>query len=248
LDTLPRGKSRPKEADWREYFGAVEDQQDLRASSAHACVGLLQYFERRSTGRLIEPSPMFVYKTARWLANCQGNAAIGLRSTWKAILRFGAPAQERWPYDPARFDEEPDAVVYSLAQRFPSLHYLRLDRRGGQAEQFLDTVISFLAAGFPCVFGFPVFTSLSDDGEIARPSRFDRVRGGQAVLAVGYDDNRRYRSAHGMLLIRNSWGPNWGDQGYGWLPYDYAIEAMARDFWTLLNPAWLASGEFTRPT
>ena len=64
---------------------------------------------------------------------------------------------------------------------------------------------------------------------------------------VGYDDNRRYRSTRGMLLIRTSWGPDWGDGGYGWLPYDYVTRELAADFWTALNPKWLASGEFRCP-
>jgi len=250
LDKLPPHKNRPERVDWREYCGKVDDQEGLRASSAHACVGLLQYFERRSTGRLIEPSAMFVYKTARRLSGCEGNSAVGLRTTWKAIVRFGAPPEQHWPYDPARFDEQPDAFVhsFSFSPKYQSLRYLRLDGRGRRGEEVLDTVISFVAAGFPCVFGFPVFTSLSTEGEIACPTHFDRVRGGQAVVAIGYDDNRRYRSIRGTLLIRTSWGPGWGEHGYGYLPYAYVRKALAVDFWTLLNPEWLASGEFRRPT
>jgi C1A family cysteine protease len=48
-------------------------------------------------------------------------------------------------------------------------------------------------------------------------------------------------------LIRNSWGPGWGERGHGWLPYSYILERLAADFWTLVNPQWLASGEFDRP-
>ena len=69
----------------------------------------------------------------------------------------------------------------------------------------------------------------------------------QAAVAVGYDDDRRVRSEKGALMIRVSWGAAWGKRGYGWLPYRYIREQMAADFWTLLKPDWLASGEFERP-
>jgi C1A family cysteine protease len=248
LDDLPPCKTRPERVDWRDYCGDVGDQQGLRASSAHACVGLLQYFERRSSGRIIEPSPMFVYQTARRLSGCRGNSPVGLRTTWKAVVRFGVPPQQHYPYDPLKLDEEPDAFAHSFSREYQSLRYFRFDGHKQRGEDVLETVISFVAAGFPCVFGFPVFTSLSADADIPFPTRFDRVRGGQAVMAVGYDDKRRYRSTRGVLLIRSSWGPGWGDRGYGCLPYKYVIDELAGDFWTLLEPEWLASGEFRRPT
>jgi C1A family cysteine protease len=36
------------------------------------------------------------------------------------------------------------------------------------------------------------------------------------------------------LIFCNSWGPNWAEGGYGYLPYDYLIaKGLARDFWTI---------------
>jgi C1A family cysteine protease len=107
-------------------------------------------------------------------------------------------------------------------------------------------VKAFLAAGFPVVFGFPVPTSLTDEGDIPyRPMR-DSYFGGQAAVAVGYDDER-IRTSKGALLVRNSWGVAWGEAGYGWLPYGFLQEHLATDFWTVLRPDWIESGQFNRP-
>ncbi len=79
----------------------------------------------------------------------------------------------------------------------------------------------------------------------------DRVIGGHAVMAVGYDDdieivntNRRGLKTKRALLIRNSWGEDWGDEGYGWLPYAYVVDGLARDWWCLLKNEWVNTGVF----
>jgi C1A family cysteine protease len=132
---------------------------------------------------------------------------------------LGAPAERHCLYDPARIDEQPDAFACGAPLDFGSVRYVRLDARGQTSEDVLRQVKSFLAAGFPCVFGFAVCASLSARSSIPYPTIFEDVRGGPAAVAVGYDDNRRVRSEKGALMIRVSRGAGWGKRGYGWLPY-----------------------------
>jgi hypothetical protein len=40
-----------------------------------------------------------------------------------------------------------------------------------------------------------------------------KIDGGHAVAIVGYGKEG--------FLIKNSWGPDWGDKGYAWISYDY---------------------------
>jgi C1A family cysteine protease len=108
-------------------------------------------------------------------------------------------------------------------------------------------VKAFLAAGFVVAFGFSVPTTLPADGNIAYRPTFDALLGGQALLAVGYND-RWLSGSRGALLVRSSWGPQWGEQGYGWLPYAYVEEQLAIDFWTVLCADWIESNEFDRPS
>ena len=236
---------RPQQSDLREYCPEITDQGRLNTGATCACLGLIQYYVRRAEGRMLSPSRLFTYKTSRRRLGWSGDTGTSLRETWKSIAKLGVVPEKDWPYDIYKLDDEPDAYLYHCAEKFTTMRYVRLDR--GDSEMTLQNIRAFLAAGFPCVFGFTVCTSLSTGSEIRFPTSYDSVRGGQAVMAVGYDDGLSFYSSRGALLIRNSWGTAWGEDGYGWLPYDYVRGQLATDFWTVLAPDWLATGEFQRP-
>lgn len=90
----------------------------------------------------------------------------------------------------------------------------------------------------------------ADGGKIPFPCDGEKVEGGHAVVAVGYDDNLEISnpgcdgsSTTGALLIRNSWGTAWGQDGYGWLPYQYVEAGLAEDWWVVKNE-WVDTGRF----
>lgn len=239
-DRLPENES------LASYFPEVDDQKQLNSSPAQACVDLVQYFDRRALGRTVALSKLFVYQATRRLLGTLGKNGVDLRSTLKAIVAFGIPYEQHWPYDLEKINDEPAAFLYAFADRFRSIRYVRLDGRNRTGQETLALVKSLLNAGFPSVFGFSVPASISRDGDIPYRPTFDTVQGGQAVVAVGYDD-RRLSSTKGALQFRNSWGRDWGDDGYGWLPYAYVEEQLAADFWTVISDEWLDSDEFLRP-
>lgn len=242
-------RSRPVRVDWREYCLPVQDQLELATSSAHACIGLIQYFQRRSSGEVITPSRLFLHGNSRRLAGGNGGRTAGsLRTTLKAAVKFGLPPERHWPYDPAAIDQIPDPFVYGFESEFRGIRYVRLDGARQSGPEILETLKTFLVAGFVCALGFGVPSSLTNEPEIPFPTQFDSIRTGQAVIVVGYDDEPRIRSEKGALLVRNSWGPTWGMDGYGWLPYRYVTDKLAADVWTLLRAKWLRSGEFQLPT
>jgi len=230
---------------WEEYLPPVDDQL-AAASSAHACVALIEYFSRRTYGRCPRGSSRFLYDMARRLLRASGDSGAALRTTLKALRRFGLPPREFWAETEAG-DREPPGFLFSFAREYQPLVYVRLDASGQEGRRTLAAVKSFVAAGLPVAFGFTVFDSLAAEADVPYPTCFDGPLGGQAGVAVGYDDGRRICSEKGALRVRNSWGPHWGDAGHGWLPYRYVLDRLAADFWTVLRPDWLASGEFTSP-
>ncbi len=245
----------PAAVDLREWCSPVEDQGRLGSCTAHAGVGIIEYYERKSFGRHIDASRLFLYKVTRNLMKMSGDTGAYLRCTIGAMVLFGVPPEEHWPYSdgPDEFDQEPPAFCYSFAQNYKTIKYYRHDPPSASPGDILERVKTYLAAGHPAMFGFTVYSSIeqaADSGRIPLPSLRDKIEGGHAVMSVGYDDTMTIKNRYGQeetrgaLLIRNSWGRRWGENGYGWLPYDYLKKGLAEDFWSVLKKEWIDTGEF----
>jgi C1A family cysteine protease len=235
-------------ADLKKWCSPIENQLNLGSCTANAGVGLLEYYQRRAFSKHLDASRLFLYKVTRNLLGWTGDTGAYLRTTMKAMILFGIPPEKYWKYNIPAFDEEPTPFCYSFAQSYKTVRFYRLDPPGTSAKTLLNTIKTCLGGGLPCMFGFSVYSSMpglgEGTGDIPFPQPGDSFEGGHAVVAVGYDDKKKVGEDEGALLIRNSWGSSWGENGYGWLPYSYVEEGLAVDFWSLMEADFIDSDLF----
>jgi C1A family cysteine protease len=220
-------RSLPVSVDLRRQCPPVYDQGALGSCTANAIAAAVQFDLMKQKQKTFIPSRLFLYYNERVMEDSvDSDAGAMLRDGMKSVAKDGDCPEELWPYNVAKFAVKPPDSCYREAMRHQALKYQRVSRD-------LTQMKGCLAAGYPFVFGFTVYESfetaqVARTGHAALPRPSERVMGGHAVLAVGYDE------AKGWILRRNSWGNKWGMKGYFTLPYAYLLNAnLSGDFWTI---------------
>ena len=218
----------PPQVDLRPGCPPVYDQGQLGSCTANA-IGAAHQFEqiRQDAKSAFAPSRLFIYfneRTIEHTVNTDSGAMI--RDGIKSVVKQGTCPETLWPYDPTAFTQRPTADCFRTALNHQVVSYQRI-------TQSLDQMKGCLADGYPFVFGFSVYESFESPtvartGIVPLPKPSERVLGGHAVMAAGYDDARK------SFIVRNSWSAKWGQKGYCWMPYDYlTAPGLASDFWTI---------------
>src|SRR5947209_17444087 len=177
--------------DLRQFCSPIEDQGRLGSCTANAAAGLVEYFERRAFGKFVDASRLFIYKTTRDLLGWTGDTGAYLRSAMEALVLFGTPPERYWPYDITKFDIEPSAFLYALGSNYQATKYFRLDPNGAPTTQVLQNIKAYLAAGFPSMFGFPVYDEymhVPADGKPGFQWQHSNNMGGMAKETVATED------------------------------------------------------------
>ena len=217
----------PTKVDLRPKFPPVYDQGQLGSCTANAIGAAFEYDQMNQGLKDFMPSRLFIYWNERAIeGTTDTDSGAQIRDGIKSVAKLGVCTETTWPYDITKFTEKPSTDAYSEGEKHQVLVYRRVM---GNLHQMQGC----LASGYPFVFGFSVYESF-ESPEVARtgvvplPPRGEQLIGGHAVVAVGYDD------ASQRFIVRNSWGPDWGDKGYCTMPYGYLTDPqLARDFWAV---------------
>ncbi len=220
-------KGLPTSVDLRSECPPVYNQGQLGSCTANGIAAAIEFDQRKQGNKEFTPSRLFIYYNERVMeGTVNQDAGAQVRDGIKSVATLGAPPETDWPYDVSEFAKKPPAAAYTDATQDLVTAYARV-------AQVLTQMQGCLAEGYPFVFGFTVYDSFESDtvaqtGIVPIPASGESVLGGHCVVAVGYDDTKR------MFIIRNSWGNDWGLNGYCMMPYEYLIRStLASDFWTI---------------
>ena len=229
----------PPKVDLRAHMTPIEDQGQVSSCTANAVAGSYEYWVKRWTNQDYDVSRLFIYYNARWRNGEQDkDAGSVIQLAMDGLQNFGACAESTWPYQKPLVLQKPNAPSYEEGSR-NVVHDTR------QVPVDLQAWKQCLAEGNPIVFGallFDSFDQASKRGGVVpmpQPSEIGRTEhGAHAMCAVGYSD------PEGVFIVRNSWGPSWGDAGYCYIPYNYLMSEKLN-----LGDSWIfiPSAEATPP-
>lgn len=204
-----------REVDLRQWDSLVESQGNLGSCVGNAITNAYELLvKQRRPDEFAELSRLFVYYNARAIEETVNEdvGVIYMRNALKGCNHYGLCTEELWPYDVDKFAEKPSNAAYTDAKKRLVPKYASVT---GDAN-----MLEVLNLKYPIVIGMDTYESFmelnAENSVIPMPEPKEVEIGGHAMSVVGYS------LPHQQFLVKNSFGKDWGDQGYCWMPFDYA--------------------------
>lgn len=200
--------------------------QPRHQGNQNSCVGwatayaLKSYQESAEMGWSLETtdhlfSPAYIYNQIK---EGGGDNGSRLDKALQLIVDQGVATLQTMPYDENDVNTQPSPEAQQEAAQFKA-------REWGVLETTKDMKTA-LSEGLPVAISMAVYNSfLSLQGTSSVYNTPDTYVGEHAVTLVGYDDDKY----GGSFKVINSWGTDWGDGGYFWLPYSFTTQKVKID-------------------
>lgn len=211
------------EVDLRKWSSPVKDQGTLGSCVSHSLTSCYELMMKKSsTENLVDLSRLFSYYHTRVIEKTvsQDAGVFYTRNALKAAANYGICDETLWPYNIEKFNQQPTPECYldAFGRRINSY----------ESVDSLQEAVEVLNDGIPMMFAIYVYESFltldSENSTISMPTAYEYNLGGHSVAALGYSIEDR------KFLIKNSFGVNWGDNGYCWMPFDY-FDNYVFDVW-----------------
>ena len=229
----------PEAANLQKYAPAVGNQGHQGScvawSSAYAARTIEEAARTGADPNSLRFSPSFLYNQIG-LENCEGSY---IERAMEFMTRSGSVPYAQFPYDDQDCAKQPDQQLLEAARQYKMRGFNRLTPGDRNNVIDLHAIKENISQGAPVVIGMQVGGTYMQEmmgKDLWQPTAEDRSMvgfGGHAQCVVAYDD-RKYG---GAFLIMNSWGPEWGSNGFAWVRYPdfkhfvreaYGIEPMAK--------------------
>lgn len=211
-----------EQVDMRNWASTIEEQGHLGSCTGNAVVGAYELLlNRDKPEKYLDLSRLYVYYNARLIEDAvDEDVGAYIRDGVKAVNKYGVCSEKIWPYDIERFAMTPTVTSYEDAKTRNIKEYYRLTG--------INDILDALNNNYPVVFSMEVYDNFDyldkNDDVIKMPNLNESPIGGHAMCFVGYDLPKK------LLLARNSFGLDWGMNGYCWMPFDYVTKDVM-DSW-----------------
>jgi C1A family cysteine protease len=222
VDTILPVPNVVKQVDLRRHFSSIKNQGRQGSCLAFALSAVMEYTVKVKRAETADFSEAFLYYKAREKAG-QQNVDNGSYFVYaiETLQQLGICTERFMPYDEYDYTSSPSQNAYNNALSYKI-------SKANTVNQQLEDLKSALYNGYPIAISAAIFSSFGNGSNdvIPMPSKREVNNyqyGGvahsyHAMVIVGYDDNRQ------QFIVRNSWGDNFGDNGYCYMPYDYITD------------------------
>lgn len=206
----------PIKWDWRKHGGvtSVKDQGACGSCYAFGSIGIIESYILIDSGNAYDLSEE-QGKNCMWEATgCLGGSVI-----WdmNIFTQNGVILEKDFPYNPST------GLCKNIEPKFRVTEWNMLSAEKTLSQDIMKNYI--LDNG-------PIVTSLIVDSWESNyngsyvlsnlDNNLDRGDKSHCVLVVGWNDSLSDKNVSGHWIFKNSWGDNWGDNGYGYIEYDTA--------------------------
>lgn len=221
----------PNIIDLRSYLSPIEEQYSAGSCVGNALASIFEYFYFYTTGQVKTFSRLFIYYNARMMENEQSkrnatetDSGADIQFAIISLIKYGCCEEQYWPFYEHLLNIRPTIQAYENGQNYRLNEFSRLSNNVNQLRQCL-------AEGYPFIMAIKIFPSfdLNHHGYISMPKSYEKSsQYRHAIVCVGYIHSEK------VFIIRNSHGIQWGDHGYGYLPYEYVEnKILTKDLWAI---------------
>jgi C1A family cysteine protease len=217
----------PPVVDLSTAINWVYDQEQQSSCVGNSTTSLIRFRRLQQKLPEIDPSRDFIYWQARAIENdTTRDEGCQIRSAMQAVSKAGYCPESMFPFNTHDVFTAPSTEACNNASHNLVTEYVTIN-------QDHNSLRASLAANTPYVCGIEVCQSFESNqvaqtGLVPMPTNSDPVVGGHAVFCVGYNDQTQY------YKFLNSWGADWGQKGYFFLPYAFVESAdLTTDFFTI---------------
>jgi C1A family cysteine protease len=194
-----------QEIDFSWFKNRIMNQGATNSCVGHGSIAAMETSYKQAGNVATEFSPYFTYAQI----NNGYDDGANIIAALKSLENIGAAPLADIPKG-AMYKKQMPKQAYEDAARFKLT-------KAFECESFED-ILQALVLGFPVVFGIDVGNNFSSvDANGVPPIRF-RSAGGHCMCAVGIKKNPTYGWT---IRTQNSWGTNFGINGYCYLTKDH---------------------------
>jgi len=210
---------------------AIRDQGQRGTCVAHASLAVYEHYLMLNNA-FMDMSEQFLYCDCKANDGIPNQEGTWIRIAFPLLQRDGCCTEVDWPYNPNPMPNNEGQGPFPPLTQVRALS-LRIPGSISLPPTSIQDIKSSLGRNRVVAFSIPVYNSWYRSsatrltGDINNPIPGEVAVGGHAMCIIGYqDDPNRPDLGGGRFIIRNSWGPLWGQQcafgaGNGTIPYLY---------------------------